>query len=291
MKEPGESGASAESWAGTESRAGGVDLAGGENGPLGGPARRGLIVVSSVARLPGGRQAGFWLPEAAYPWRALTSAGWDFAFAGTREGTPTIGGVDRSDLPQRLFLDDGTVRERLAATTTADRCTPADFGIVLIAGGHGAMLDLPEDPRLAGFLTRFHTGGGVVVAVCHGVAALLPARAPGGAPLVAGRRVTGFSRAEEEAAGLAATVPFFLDEALRERGARYEAGEPFAPHVVRDGNLVTGQNPASAAEATALGMRLALGRALPGNWLIGHTGKYAGSPRSGTAENTHEMTA
>ncbi|MFI6703746.1 type 1 glutamine amidotransferase domain-containing protein [Streptomyces sp. NPDC050509] len=244
MKEPGESGAG---------------TARGE-----GPARRGLIVVSGVARLPSGRQAGFWLPEAAYPWRALLAAGWDFAFAGTREGTPQIGGVDRSDLPQRLFLDDATVRERLAATTTADHYGPADFGIVLIAGGHGAMLDLPEDPRLADFLTRFHAGGGV---------------------LVAGRRVTGFSRAEEEAAGLAATVPFFLDEALRERGAHYESGEPFTPHVVRDGNLVTGQNPASAEEATALGMRLALGRELPGNWLIGHTRNYAGSVRSGTVGN------
>ncbi|MEV7090503.1 type 1 glutamine amidotransferase domain-containing protein [Streptomyces sp. NPDC093085] len=237
-------------------------------GPMCGPTR-GLIVVSSVARLPGGRRAGFWLPEAAYPWRALLAAGWDFAFAGTREATPRIGGADRSDLPQRLFLDDATVRERLAATTTADRYDPGEFGIVLIAGGHGAMLDLPEDPRLAGFLTRFHGAGGVVVAVCHGVAALLPARTPQGTPLVAGRRVTGFSRTEEEAAGLASTVPFFLDEALRERGARYEAGDPFTPYVVQDGNLVTGQNPASAAGATALGMRLALGRELPPDWLPG----------------------
>ncbi|MFE3739822.1 type 1 glutamine amidotransferase domain-containing protein [Streptomyces sp. NPDC059134] len=266
MKEPGESGERGE---GTRSGAGGP----------GGPARRGLIVVSSVARLPSGRQAGFWLPEAAYPWRALLAAGWDFAFAGTREGTPQIGGVDRSDLPQRLFLDDATVRERLAATTTADRYEPAGFGIVLIAGGHGAMLDLPEDPRLADFLTRFHAGGGVVVAVCHGVAGLLAARTPEGAPLVAGRRVTGFSRDEEVAAGLAATVPFFLDEALRERGARYESGEPFAPHVVRDGNLVTGQNPASSAEATALGMRCALGRELPRDWLIGHPANSSGSVR------------
>ncbi|ARQ67548.1 type 1 glutamine amidotransferase domain-containing protein [Streptomyces marincola] len=231
------------------------------------PPARGLIVLSAVERLPNGRPAGFWLPEAAYPWRALLSAGWDFRFAATAAGAPPAGGVDRSDPPQRMFLGDARVAARLADTVTADLLDPADYGVVFVAGGHGALFDLPGDRRLSGFLGAFHAAGGVIAAVCHGVAALLDVPRPDGGALIEGLRLTGFSRAEERAAGLAGVLPFFLDEALTARGARYEAGEPFRSHVVCDGTVVTGQNPASAAAVTEAGMALATGRPLAGNWL------------------------
>ncbi|MFB9437101.1 type 1 glutamine amidotransferase domain-containing protein [Streptomyces showdoensis] len=227
---------------------------------------RGLIVLTSVERLPGGRSAGFWLPEAAYPWLALVTAGWDYAFASTRAGTPPMGGVDRSDPPQRMFLEDGLVRERLASTVTPGLLDPADFGVVFVAGGHGAILDLPEDEQLARFLGKFTESGGVLAAVCHGVGALLGVAAPDGRPLVEGRRVTAFTQAEERAVGLDGVVPYFLDEALEQRGARYLAGEPFRSHVVVDGRLITGQNPASAVAVAAQAMELVTGRPLPEGW-------------------------
>lgn len=231
------------------------------------PARgRGLIVLTSVGRLPGGRAAGFWLPEAAYPWLALVTSGWDYSFTSTREGTPPMGGVDRSDPPQRMFLEDPLVRERLAETVTPARLDPADYGVVFVAGGHGAIIDLPEDAELAVFLSAFLARGGVVAAVCHGVGALLPVLGPDGRPYVAGRRVTAFSQAEERAVGLDGVVPCFLDEELERRGARYEAGEPFRGHVVVDGNLITGQNPASAVALAANAMKIVTGESLPEGW-------------------------
>ncbi|WP_406200525.1 type 1 glutamine amidotransferase domain-containing protein [Kitasatospora sp. NBC_01560] len=231
------------------------------------PLPKGLIVLSSVERLPNGRPAGFWLPEAAYPWRALLAADWDFEFVSTRAGRPPVGGVDRSDPPQRMFLEDAVVRERLERTTTPDRLRPQDYGIVFIAGGHGSIFDLPEDAALKGFLSAYAAGPGPVAAICHGVAALLGVELPDGQPFLSGRRVTAFTREEERAVGLDQHVPYFLDEALTAAGARYEAGDPFRSHVVVDGQLVTGQNPASAADLAAAGMLLASGRPLPEHWL------------------------
>lgn len=227
---------------------------------------RGLIVLTSVERLPGGRPAGFWLPEAAYPWLALATAGWDYAFTAPRASTPPMGGVDRSDPPQRMFLEDPLVRDRLAQTVTPDELDPADFGVVFVAGGHGAIVDLPEDAHLARFLTEFAASGGVLAAICHGVGALLPVLRPDGRPFVEGRSVTAFTQAEERAVGLDGVVPYFLDEALTERGARYEAGEPFRSHVVVDGRLITGQNPASVVAVAAHAMYLATGESLPEGW-------------------------
>lgn len=229
--------------------------------------KRGLIVVTSTESLPSGRRAGFWLPEAAYPWRALATWDWDFEFMSTTEGTPPIDGIDRSDPPQRWFLQSAEVRRKLAATRTAASYDPADFGVVFVAGGPGAMWDFPKDPLLARFLAAALSGSGVVTAVCHGPAALVGVAGPDGTPAVRGLRLTGFSNREEEAIGMAEQVPFLLADALIGQGARYEAGEPFRNHVVRHGNLVTGQNPASTARAAALGMRMAAGAELPPNWL------------------------
>jgi putative intracellular protease/amidase len=229
--------------------------------------RRGLIAVTSVERLPNGRRAGFWLPEAAYPWRALITVGWDFEFVTTRDAAPPPGGIDRSDPPQRMFLEDAEVQRKLAAARTADSYDPADFAVVFAAGGPGAMWDFPQDARLARLMAAACEGGGVVAAVCHGVAALVNAAGSDGEPLVAGRRLTGFSNREEEAIGLGLAVPFLLEDALIERGAKFEAGDPFRAHVVHDGNLITGQNPASAAGVAQAATESAAGHPLPATWL------------------------
>ncbi|MEO3976561.1 type 1 glutamine amidotransferase domain-containing protein [Streptomyces sp. CAU 1734] len=234
--------------------------------PAKSPPPKGLIVLSSVDRLPNGRPAGFWLPEAAYPWRALLAAGWDYEFVSTRPGRPAARGVDRSDPPQRMFLEDTAVREKLDRTTTPDLRDPAEFGIVFIAGGHGSVLDLPADTRLSAMLGACGAARAVIAAIGHGVGALLNVRRRGGGSLTAGRRVTAFTRHEESMAGLDRVMPYSLEDALRAQGARFESGDPFQPYVVTDGHLVTGQNPASCAELAAAGMALATGRTLPARW-------------------------
>lgn len=197
--------------------------------------KRGLIIVTSTATLPSGGRAGFWLPEAAYPWRALSACGWDFDFLSTAEGTPPMDGIDRSDPPQRWFLRDAEVGRKLAGARTAGAYDPADFPVVFVAGGPGAMWDLPKDEAVADFLAACLEGGNVVAAVCHGPAALVGVRTADGGPAVRGRRLTAFTNREEEAIGMADQVPFLLADALGGLGARYEAGSRSAATWCRTG--------------------------------------------------------
>ena len=116
-------------------------------------------------------------------------------------------------------------------------------------GGHGPLWDLAEDPASIGLIQTTIAAGKAVVAVCHGPAALRHAKASDGKPVVAGKKVTGFSNSEEEAVGLTKVVPFLVEDMLRENGGLYSKGRMWQPHVVADGLLITGQNPASSAPA------------------------------------------
>lgn len=124
------------------------------------------------------------------------------------------------------------------------------YSAIFLPGGHGTLWDCATSAELADLLSRAWADGKVVSAVCHGPAGLINVRDVNGQPLVAGRRVSAFANTEEEAAGLTHRVPFLLESRIRELGARYEKGDDFEPFAVRDGKLVTGQNPASS-EAVA----------------------------------------
>jgi putative intracellular protease/amidase len=108
------------------------------------------------------------------------------------------------------------------------------------------MWDFPGDERLGRLLATAVEKGRLVAAICHGPAGFLGARLSDGRPLVEGRRVNGFTDAEEQAVELDGVVPFLLESKLREQGARFESADKFEGRVVEDANLVTGQNPASA---------------------------------------------
>jgi putative intracellular protease/amidase len=114
------------------------------------------------------------------------------------------------------------------------------------------MFDLPKSNSLAELLTAAWADGKVVSALCHGPAGLVNVKHVQGRPLVAGRRVSAFTNSEEEAAGLAHAVPFLLETRMRELGAKYEHRSNFEPFAVRDGNLATGQNPASSEKVVEL---------------------------------------
>lgn len=113
------------------------------------------------------------------------------------------------------------------------------------------MWDFPDNPGLQRITRGIHERGGIVSSVCHGYCGLLNTRLSDGSLLVAGRRLTGFSWREEVLAGVARHMPYNAEKEMKRRGARYaKALLPFVPHVIVDGRLVTGQNPASA-KATA----------------------------------------
>jgi putative intracellular protease/amidase len=159
------------------------------------------------------------------------------------------------------FLDDREALDKVENTLALGSVDPARYDAVFLAGGHGTMWDLPPDARLAEILTAVDARGAVVAAVCHGPAGLVGARRADGRPLVAGRRVTAFTNAEEDAVKLSAVVPFLLESRLRELGGEYVGGEMWKSHAVRDGNLVTGQNPASSEAVARLVLEAASSRA------------------------------
>jgi putative intracellular protease/amidase len=205
-----------------------------------------LMVLTSHDRLGDtGRRTGWYLPEAAHPWRAFVDAGFEVEFASPRGGRNPMDGVDLDDPVQSEFLD---VFGPDGPNTIASReIDPSDYDAVFYVGGHGTMWDLPGDTTIAAAAAAVYERGGVVAAVCHGPAGLVPITLSDGTPLVAGKELAAFTNAEEAAVGLTDVVPFLLADALVARGAIHLPGGDFAAHTVTSERLVTGQNPASAA--------------------------------------------
>ncbi|GAB2844105.1 hypothetical protein GCM10027176_54720 [Actinoallomurus bryophytorum] len=139
---------------------------------------------------------------------------------------------------------------------------PAGFDGVLIPGGHGPMQDLAVDPDLARILQAMLPDQSKVVAsLCHGPAGFMSAGDPDGGWLFKGRKVTAFTDDEERQVGLAANAPWLLEERLRGAGAEFTSGPAWEPFVVVDGNLVTGQNPASGVAAAEAVLKRLVARA------------------------------
>ena len=213
-----------------------------------------LMVLTSHDRLGDtGKPTGFWLEEFAAPYYVLKDAGHRITLASPAGGQPPLD--PKSDEPDaqtdatRRFNDDEEAKAALAETERLADLDPARFDAVFFPGGHGPMWDLAEDADVKRIIEELARAGKPVAAVCHGPAVFKQAVNADGAPLVQGKRVTGFTNEEEQAVGLTDVVPFLLEDLLREQGADFSRAEAFQPHVVRDGILITGQNPASSEPA------------------------------------------
>ena len=199
-----------------------------------------------------------WLEEVAVPYQTFTAAGANVQIASPAGGAAPID-PESARFPNEevsSFLNDLSAVDKLMNTRRLQD-VGLDYDAVFLAGGHGVMWDLADSPVLARLLARFFDAGKVVAAVCHGQAALIGVTLGNGAPLVRGRRVTGFTNEEEHSVGLADVVPFLIETQMRAVGAEFSGGESWAPYTVRDGRLVTGQNPRSS-ERTALQVLAAL---------------------------------
>jgi putative intracellular protease/amidase len=161
----------------------------------------------------------------------------------------------------RLFAD-RTVRSYLAypafmaalkATASVADVDPGDYSTIFFTGGHGTMWDFPDNADLRRTAQAIYAGGGIVSSVCHGACALINLQDADGNPLVQNRTVTGFPTVEERLAGVKSRVPFLLEDELRAKGAKYvRSTVPMTPHAVRDGRLITGQNPVSTKAVSDL---------------------------------------
>jgi putative intracellular protease/amidase len=200
---------------------------------------------------------GFWAEEAVTPYQAFTAAGHEVVVA-------TPGGVvpplDQGSLaPQFNGGEEGAkeMADALASITEfqhpvkLEEVDLDDYAAVYYPGGHGPMEDLAVDATSGRLLIDALASGKPLGVVCHAPAALLAATLADGDNAFAGYRITGFSNAEEIQGGLAAGAKWLLQDRLVEIGADYQEGEPWAPNVVVDRNLITGQNPASAEPTAA----------------------------------------
>lgn len=213
-----------------------------------------LMVLTSHATLGhSGRATGVWLEEFAAPFYVFRDAGAQLTLASPRGGRPPVDPASEHAAAQthatRRLKADATARALLADTRVLRDTEVQRFDAVFYPGGHGPLWDLVEDPHSIALLQQVLAVGQPLGLVCHAPAVLRDVRGEDGLPVLRGRRVTGFSNREEQAAGLAALVPFLLQDMLQSQGALYLQGPDGQPHVVVDGRLVTGQNPASAGPA------------------------------------------
>ncbi|MET8453194.1 type 1 glutamine amidotransferase domain-containing protein [Streptomyces sp. NPDC005209] len=200
---------------------------------------------------------GFWAEEAVAPYRAFKGAGHEIVVATPGGVVPT---VDRGSLaPEVNGGQEGADEIAAALATMTELDSPirledvdlGDYAAVFYPGGHGPMEDLAVNADSGRLLVDALGSGKPLAVVCHGPAALLAATREDGSNAFAGYRVAAFTNAEETQAGLADRAKWLLETRLVEAGVDVRAGEPWAPNVVVDRNLFTGQNPASSAPLAA----------------------------------------
>jgi putative intracellular protease/amidase len=208
-----------------------------------------------------GKKTGFWLEELAAPYYIFKDAGAEITLASPKGGQPPLDPV--SNLPDfqtddtRRFEADAEANHALAHSVTLSDVVAADYDAVFYPGGHGPLWDLTNDSHSVTLIESFIAADKPVALVCHAPGVLRDVKAADGAPLVRGRRVTGFTNAEEDGVGLTKIVPYLVEDMLKSKGGLFEAGPDWGAFTVQDGLLITGQNPGSSS-ATASQLLAAL---------------------------------
>lgn len=215
-----------------------------------------LIVTTSHAKMGDtGKPTGLWFEELATPYWSFRDAGAEVTIASIAGGPVPIDATSMEGeiaaSVQRFQADDEAMRQLQNSLPVTDARID-DFDAVFLPGGHGTMWDLPDSAALIALLEAAWASGKAVAAVCHGPAGLVNVKDADGKPIVAGRRVSSFTDSEEKAVGLVDAVPFLLETRLRELGGDFSGVADFQPYAVRDGQLVTGQNPASSEKVAQL---------------------------------------
>lgn len=208
-----------------------------------------LLIVTNHGKMgTTDKPTGYYLSEVTHAWVRFRDAGYDVEFASPKGGVapmdPTSFKLDDAD--NKRFWSDRKNVEALAATKALSAVNAADYKAIYFAGGHGTMWDLPDSADVQNIIRETYEAGRIVSAVCHGPAALVNVKLTNGKYLVEGKALATFTDNEETSVGLEKVVPFMLETKLRERGAQVKTAPNQQKNVVKDGHLVTGQNPASA---------------------------------------------
>ena len=204
-----------------------------------------MILTNHSSIVDSAHSTGVWLEEFVVPYLAFRAQGAHITVASPQGGSVPID--PHSEASVEPSADVVAACAVLQDTFALSEVSAAPFDAVFLPGGHGTMFDLPNNETLQRLLADFADTGKVIGAVCHGPAGLVGIRLSNGQPLVAGKTITAFTNAEEQAAGFNHLMPFLLETRLRELGGRFIVWPKWSKHVERDGNLITGQNPQSSA--------------------------------------------
>jgi len=216
-----------------------------------------LMVLTSHSELGNtGLKTGFWIEEFAAPYYVLADAGVEITIASPKGGQPPIDPKSESPDAQTpatvRFNKDNDLQDKLAHSVKLSTIEQTYFDAVFYPGGHGPLWDLANDDTSIDLIGDFLKHNKPVAFVCHAPGALIKVKVKNGDPLVKGKKVTGFSNSEEAAVKLTDVVPFLLEDELKKLGGNYSKGPDWGSYVLKDGLLITGQNPASSEEAARL---------------------------------------
>jgi len=209
-----------------------------------------LFVLSHDQLGNTGRKTGFWLEEFAAPYYLLSERGIAITIASPKGGESFI---DPLSLEPRFvtpvvtrLMNDPETLNRLKNTVQLDEVNEEDFDAIYYPGGHGPMWDLPQNQKSISLIEAFYRAGKPTALVCHAPAALENVKDVNGDPLVKGKRVSAFTNSEEVAGNTTDMVPYMLEDMLKQKGGVFVKGPDWEPFSIQEGNLITGQNPASA---------------------------------------------
>ncbi len=207
-----------------------------------------LIIATNRATIDGTNRAIG--ADAREIWEAYTrfiEAGYDVELASPAGGAIPLEGTEALDAKQAAVFGTPALSAALHKSLALASIDRGRYAALYIAGGYGALYDLPDDVVLRRIVAGMLADGGVIGAVGQGVAALLEVKDEHGAALLTGRTITATTNAEDTSSGLVEVLPYSLQAAITAHGASWNANAAFLPNVVVSRRVVTGQNAASAS--------------------------------------------
>ncbi len=215
-----------------------------------------ILFITTSAKKMAGSDTGVWFEELSTPYYVLTSKGFQVDIASPKGRKvpfdPRAFDTENITASVKKFRKDKLAMNKVEHAKVLSQLDLHEYDAIFFPGGHGAVVDLPDDEFLKKNLGAFFESGKPVASICHGPGAIVSARKADGSSIVSGRKVTCFTNSEEDAIGVTDKVPFLLETRLRELGGQFVCGADFSEFAVADGNLITGQNPASSRKCAEL---------------------------------------
>jgi putative intracellular protease/amidase len=209
-----------------------------------------LFIVTSSDKVGSNNQkTGYEFSEIADPYIEFTKAKITVDFASIKGGSPPEDGYNEDHKNSKLFRNSSGYK-RLNFSHRLEIVDIELYDAIFFPGGLGPLVDMENNSVLKKGIAKVYENGKIISSVCHGSVALLNVKLTSGKLLLKGRKITSFTEEEEKIKNhrIGEIIPFMLEKALKEQDAIFSKKKPFKSYVVTDGNIITGQNPASAKD-------------------------------------------